>query len=99
MQEVARLGLEVIKETVAGPVSTGPGDPRGTGHPQHRGDLHSLLRRHRDPRRLLACYEAGPTGYDRRQLSDLGVGCDDIAPTLIRRRARRWVKDRPPGRP
>ena len=35
-------------------------------------------------RRLLFCYEAGPTGYGlQRQISDLGHDCAVIAPSLI----------------
>ena len=42
---------------------------------------------------LIACYEAGPTGYDTYRLLDsLGVRCEVIAPALIPRRAVRRIK-------
>jgi transposase len=38
------------------------------------------------PRRLRACYEAGPTGFElARLLHRMGVGCQVIAPSLIPR--------------
>jgi transposase len=37
-----------------------------------------------EPRRLTACYEAGPTGYElERLLKRLQVRCDVVAPSLI----------------
>lgn len=37
-----------------------------------------------NPKGLVACYEAGPTGYDlHRLLARLGVRCEVIAPSLI----------------
>ena len=44
-------------------------------------------------RRLLFCYEAGPTGYGlQRQISDLGHDCAVIAPSLIPKRPGERVK-------
>jgi transposase len=55
--------------------------------------LRALVSLHRSRSGLVACYKAGPTGYDTyRLLSSLGVQCDVIAPTLIPRRAGRRVK-------
>jgi transposase len=46
--------------------------------------VRRLLARFPEPRRLRACYEAGPTGYElARLLARLQVGCQVIAPTLI----------------
>ena len=46
--------------------------------------VRRLVARFADPRRLRACYEAGPTGYElARLLRSLGVGCEVIAPSLI----------------
>ena len=46
--------------------------------------VRRLIARLGDPRRLRACYEAGPTGYElARLLKALGVGCEVIAPSLI----------------
>ncbi len=42
------------------------------------------VRRLSNPRRLRACYEAGPTGYELcRLLRTPGVACEVIAPSLI----------------
>lgn len=46
--------------------------------------VRRLVGRLGDPRRLRACYEAGPTGYDlARLLASMGVSCEVIAPSLI----------------
>jgi transposase len=43
--------------------------------------------------RPVACYEAGPTGYEtHRLLTSLGVPSDIVAPTMIPRRAGPRVK-------
>lgn len=43
-----------------------------------------LIGRFDDPRRVRACYAAGPTGYElARLLTSLGVRCQVIAPSLI----------------
>jgi transposase len=49
--------------------------------------------RFEDPRRVWACYEAGPTGYElARLLRGLGVRCEVIAPSLIPARPGDRVK-------
>ena len=46
--------------------------------------VRRFIARMGDPRRLTACYEAGPTGYGlARQLDHLGVRCRVVAPSLI----------------
>src|SRR5215210_6849547 len=46
--------------------------------------VRRLVGRFREPRRVWACYEAGPTGYElARLLRGLGVHCEVIAPSLI----------------
>jgi len=46
--------------------------------------VRRLVGRLGDPRRLRACYEAGPTGYELARLLDrLHVRCQVIAPSLI----------------
>jgi transposase len=43
-----------------------------------------LISRFRNPARLWACYEAGPTGYELyRLLISLGVRCEVVAPSLV----------------
>ena len=65
------LGLDVHKLTIAAGVLAPDTDVPVVG-------------RFPDPRRLVACYEAGPTGYElARQLQAMGVRCEVIAPSLI----------------
>ena len=46
--------------------------------------MRRLVGRFDDPRRVRACYEAGPTGYEQaRLLGSLRVRCEVIAPSLI----------------
>ncbi|MHB1913061.1 MAG: hypothetical protein ACYCTI_13540 [Acidimicrobiales bacterium] len=46
--------------------------------------VRRLVARFADPKDLVACYEAGPTGYDlHRLLARLGVRCEAIAPSPI----------------
>lgn len=46
--------------------------------------IRRLVSRFDDPRRLRACYEAGPTGYGlHRLLNSIGVATDVVAPSLI----------------
>lgn len=46
--------------------------------------LRRLVRRLGGPEGLAVCYEAGPTGFELyRRLSELGVACDVVAPSLI----------------
>jgi len=54
-----------------------------TGH--YRNDeITDMILRFLDRRRLSACYEAGPGGYELyRLLSSMGVGCEVVAPSLI----------------
>jgi transposase len=55
--------------------------------------VHRLITRFGDPRRVWACYEAGPTGYElHRLLSRAGMCCEVIAPSLIPTRPGDRVK-------
>ena len=89
MDNITHIGLDVHKETIA--VATlRPGAPTCEERviPNTPEAIRKLISGLGDPSRLLACYEAGPTGYDtQRLLSSFGVGCDVIAPALIPRRA------------
>jgi transposase len=55
--------------------------------------IRRLIERLGGPEGLAVCYEAGPCGFDLlRVLSELGVACDVIAPSLIPVRAGARVK-------
>ena len=79
------LGLDVHRDTVwvavLGPRHEAPTvDRMANDEPS----IRRLVARFADPRRLRACYEAGPTGYELARLLDrLDVRCQVIAPALI----------------
>src|SRR5258707_6878182 len=75
------VGLDVHAETVAetdGPI-------RSLGIiPNRFESLRKLIKKLGPPSELTACYEAGPTGYVVYwQLTQLGVHCEVVAPTLV----------------
>jgi transposase len=79
------LGLDVHRDTISVAV-LGPGQGAPTvDRIAHDGpSVRRLVARFPDPRRLRACYEAGPTGYELARLLDrLDVRCQVIAPSLI----------------
>jgi transposase len=58
-----------------------------------RAAIRRFIDRLGGPEGLAVCYEAGPGGFDLlRVLSELGVACDVIAPSLIPVRAGDRVK-------
>lgn len=83
--EATVLGLDVHKLTISAavlePSADSPVVDKIATDPE---SVRRLVGRFADPRRLVACYEAGPTGYElARQLRTLGVRCEVIAPSLI----------------
>src|SRR5438105_381738 len=55
--------------------------------------VRRLVARFEDQRRVWACYEAGPTGYElARVLQRAGIRCEVIAPSLIPARPGDRVK-------
>jgi transposase len=92
MDHATHLGLDVHKDTIAVAILRPDHEvPDERVIPNTPEALRKLVGRRRG--RLVACYEAGPTGYEtHRLLSSVGVPCDVIAPTLIPRRAGRRVK-------
>lgn len=79
------LGLDVHKDTIsAGILRPGEEVPDVEKIASDDESVRRLIARLGNPRRLRACYEAGPTGYElARLLGSLGVACQLIAPTLI----------------
>src|SRR5207244_1817570 len=94
MDNVTHLGLDVHKETIAvAMLRPGSAEPDHRVIPNTHEALRKLVRASSASMPVVACYEAGPTGYDtHRLLSSLGIPCDVIAPALIPRRAGYRVK-------
>jgi len=94
MQQSTHIGLDVHKETIAVAVlrpGTSECEERTIANTPEA--LRRLFSRYPDRAALRTCYEAGPTGYDTwRLLTDLGVPCEVVAPSLIPRRAGAHVK-------
>jgi len=95
MQKKVRfLGLDVHAETIAVAVAEADGEVRSLGVIPNRGEsIRKLVKRLGPAEHLRACYEAGPTGYVLYwQLTELGVECVVIAPTLVPVKAGDRVK-------
>lgn len=79
------VGLDVSKETIAvGVADRDGGGARFWGSTRNRVEqVRNVMRQLGRPEELLACYEAGPTGYGlQRQLEAMGIRCLVVAPSL-----------------
>jgi transposase len=94
MKNVRFIGLDVHAETIAVAVAEPGGEVRSLGTIPNRPEpVARLIRKLGKPEQLRVCYEAGPTGYVLYwQLSELGVKCEVIAPTLVPVKAGDRVK-------
>jgi transposase len=88
------VGLDVHAETIAVAVAEADGQVRSLGIILNRIDsIRKLIRKLGRPGEIQCCYEAGPTGYVLYwQLSQLGVRCEVVAPTLVPQKAGDRVK-------
>jgi transposase len=88
------VSLDVHKlSIVAGILPPVGGEPRVEQIETTRVAIRRFIDRLGGPQGLAVCYEAGPGGFDLlRVLSELGVACDVIAPSLIPVRAGDRVK-------
>jgi transposase len=93
-EKVRFLGLDVHAETIAVAVAEPDGEVRSLGTIANREEsIHKLIKKMGSPEHLRACYEAGPTGYVLYwQLTQLGVECAVVAPTLVPTKAGDRVK-------
>jgi transposase len=86
MREKLRfLGLDVHAETIAVAVAGPDGEVRSLGTIANREEsIRKLIKKLGPAEQLRACYEAGPTGFVLYwQLTQLGVECAVVAPTLV----------------
>src|SRR5690242_19643737 len=79
------LGLNVLQATITVAVAEESGPPTVFGTIANEpGAVRKLVRQLGRGARLVAAYEAGPTGYAlHRGLTGLGVECTEAAPSLI----------------
>lgn len=88
------VGMDVHAETIAVAVAEGRDEVRSLGTIANRPEaVRRLLGKLGNLQNLRVCYEAGPTGYALYwQLSQLGVQCEVIAPSLVPMKASDRVK-------
>ena len=95
MREKLRfLGLDVHAETIAVAVAEPNGEVRSLGTIANREDsVRKFIKKLGSPEQVRACYEAGPTGFVLYwQLTQLGVECAVVAPTLVPKKSGDRVK-------
>jgi transposase len=94
MSKVRFLGLDVHAETIAVAVAESGGEVRSHGMiPNKLESIRKMIGKLGPVKELRACYEAGPTGYALYwQLTQLGVDCQVIAPSLVPQKAGDRVK-------
>jgi len=95
MREKLRfLGLDVHAETIAVAVAETNGETRSLGTIANREDsIRKFINKVGSPEQLRACYEAGPTGFVLYwQLTQLGVDCSVVAPSLVPKKPGDRVK-------
>jgi transposase len=85
MTKVRFVGLDVHADTIAVAVAEQDGEIRSHGIiPNRLESIRKLMRKLGPAKQIKTCYEAGPTGYVLYwHLTQMGVGCEVIAPSLV----------------
>ena len=93
-KDIRFVGLDVHAETISVAVAEPNGSLRSVGTiPNRPESIRKLVKKLGPPDTLQVCYEAGPTGYVLYwQLTELGVKCEVVAPTLVPVKAGDRVK-------
>jgi len=93
-KHITHVALDDSKRTIiAGILRPGAQDPELRQIPNEPRHLRRLFARLTREGAVVACYEAGPSGYDLyRQLTALGVPCQVIAPALTPRKPGDRIK-------
>lgn len=94
MSKLLFVGLDVHADTIAVAVGEKEGEVRSHGTiPNRLESVRKLVAKLGPAKHLRVCYEAGPTGYVLYwQLTQLGVACEVIAPSLVPVKAGDRVK-------
>ena len=96
MSKLRFVGLDVHAETIVAAVAEEPlnGEVRSMGTiPNRLESIRKLMAKLGPATNLRVCYEAGPTGYVLYwQLTQMGIACQVIAPSLIPTKAGDRVK-------
>ncbi len=85
MSKIRFVGLDVHADTIAVAVAEPGGDVHSLGTvPNRLESVRKMIGKLGPAGKLKCCYEAGPTGYVLYwQLTQLGVACEVIAPSLV----------------
>ena len=94
MSKLRFVGLDVHADTIAVAIAEAGGEVRSLGIiPNRLESIRKMVGKLAPIGTLKCCYEAGPTGYVLYwQLTQLGVACEVIAPSLIPTKAGDRVK-------
>src|SRR5215471_15218476 len=88
------VGMDVHAETIVVAVAEGRNVVRSLGTIPNRPEaIRRLITRLGNRKKVKVCYEAGPTGYALYwQLTELGVHCEVVAPSLVPKKASDRVR-------
>ncbi|MGH7417532.1 MAG: IS110 family transposase [Candidatus Rokuibacteriota bacterium] len=92
--DIRFVAMDTHAETITSSVSDRDGEVQRLGTiPNRHESVRRLIKKLGPVAKLRVCYEAGPTGYVLYwQLTEMGVHCDVVAPTLVPVKAGDRVK-------